>query len=117
MATSDLDSYSHILVVGATKVGKTTLLSSLCHGQTDYYQHTVTMDKYIDVTRQLIFFDTAGIEDAILASGFTCTSILLSFGCQRWFICGLSDAAGAHTAVRACVLFGHQPQPSWTTHW
>jgi GTPase SAR1 family protein len=67
--TTNEDSFSHILVVGATQVGKTTFLSSLCHGQNREYDHTVQAQKYVDVNRKLIFFDTSGIHELVLHQG------------------------------------------------
>jgi len=63
---SDSATFHHVLVVGAVKTGKTSLLSSLCHTQVSDYEPTVVATKFIDVQRKIIFIDTPGVKDVIL---------------------------------------------------
>lgn len=62
----DDDGFRHVLVVGASCVGKTTFLSYLEHGRDGEYVPTTEMTEYVDVKNKLIFIDTPGIKDEVL---------------------------------------------------
>jgi hypothetical protein len=66
---TEVASYYHVLVVGAVKTGKTTLLANLCHSQQGDYEPTIYAQKFVDTHRKLVFIDTPGIKDIILTQG------------------------------------------------
>lgn len=66
---TDLVGFRHVLVVGAVKTGKTTLLANLCHSQQTDYEPTVYAQKFVDTERNIIFIDTPGIKDIVLTQG------------------------------------------------
>ena len=60
-----------VVVVGARRVGKTSLLSySITRDTCTEYEPTTHMDTFYDVARNLEIIDTPGLEDRVLEEVF-----------------------------------------------